>query len=60
VDKHGNIIPMNPGSEAAMQRGELVLTEIPQEELEDVVRMNRAQRRMWLKQFKKRGKGYTK
>jgi hypothetical protein len=60
MDSQGNIYPMNEESKSLVEEMGDVLTEIPQEELEAVFSMNRAQRRAWLKMFKKRGKGYTK
>lgn len=51
---------MNQDSESLAKALGETLTEIPPEELEEVTRMNRADRRRWLKQHKKRGKGYTR
>jgi hypothetical protein len=52
---------MNEESKSLAESLGDVLTEIPQEELEAVVSMNREQRREWLRTVRrKRGKGYTR
>jgi hypothetical protein len=60
VDSRGNIYPMNEESKALVESMGDILTEIPQEELETVTKMNRVQRRVWVKKFRRRGRGYTK
>lgn len=61
MNKNYDIIPMNEESISLAEKMGEVLTEIPQEELEDVIKMNRAQRRAWLRAAtRKRGRGYTK
>lgn len=60
MDSRGVIYTTEEAKSKFKEEFENAVMAIPQKDLEDVVKMNRQQRRAWYRDQKKRGKGYTK
>ena len=60
MDSKGLIYTTEEAKSVFAENFEKEVVGIPQEVLEQVVSMSRAQRRAWYRSQKKRGRGYTK
>lgn len=60
MDSQGIIYTTEEAKSKFKEEYENLVVSIPQDELEEVVGMNRKQRRDWYRAMKKRGRGYTK